>query len=84
MLRAAIAKLVLVEGDQRVKLTVSIGIAIRFARETTWTEMLRRADVALYRAKLGGRNRVIVCEKADYDGNVEFQLSGIEAGGHWG
>jgi diguanylate cyclase (GGDEF)-like protein len=84
VLRAAIAKLVLVEGDQRVKLTVSIGIAIRFARETTWTEMLRRADVALYRAKLGGRNRVIVCEKADYDGNVEFQLSGIEAGGHWG
>lgn len=65
LLRAAIADVVLVQSDQRIPLTVSIGIAMRHESDSTWTEMLRRADVALYRAKLGGRNRVMVCEQAD-------------------
>lgn len=65
LLRAAIADLVLVQSDQRIPLTVSIGVAMRQAGDSTWTEMLRRADAALYRAKLGGRNRVMVCEKAN-------------------
>jgi len=64
LLRAAIADLVVVQSDERVPLTVSIGVAVRQAGESTWTEMLRRADVALYRAKGGGRNRVLVCEEA--------------------
>jgi diguanylate cyclase (GGDEF)-like protein len=64
-LRAAIADLVLVQSGQRVSLTVSIGVAMRHAGDSAWTEMVRRADQALYRAKLGGRNRVTVCEEAN-------------------
>ena len=40
-LRTAIADLVLVQSGQRVPLTVSIGVAMRHAGESTWTEMLR-------------------------------------------
>jgi diguanylate cyclase (GGDEF)-like protein len=72
LLRAAIAELVLVQSDRRVLLTVSIGVAMRQAGDSTWTEMLRRADAALYRAKLGGRNRVMVCEEADDRANLHL------------
>src|SRR6202051_47586 len=54
LLRAAIADLVLVRSDECVPLTVSIGVAMRQAGESTWTEMLRRADVALSRAQDAG------------------------------
>jgi diguanylate cyclase (GGDEF)-like protein len=72
LLRAAIADLVLVRSDECVPLTVSIGVAMRQAGESTWSEMLRRADVALYRAKGGGRNRVLICEEAS--GHAHFRL----------
>jgi diguanylate cyclase (GGDEF)-like protein len=52
LLRAAIAELVLVQNGQPVTLTVSIGVAMRNGGDSTWSEMLRRADAALYRAKL--------------------------------
>jgi diguanylate cyclase (GGDEF)-like protein len=70
LLRAAIADLVLVQREQSVPLTVSIGVAMRHAGESTWTEMLRRADEALYRAKLAGRNRVMVCEEENKSANA--------------
>lgn len=60
-LRAAIAELVVLEGTLRVHLTISIGVALLHPGEATWSEMLRRADAALYRAKREGRNRVAVC-----------------------
>ncbi|HEY1646700.1 MAG TPA: GGDEF domain-containing protein [Terracidiphilus sp.] len=72
LLRAAIADLVLVQNDQRVLLTVSIGVALRHAGDSTWTEMLRRADAALYRAKLAGRNRVMICEEASDSANLSL------------
>jgi diguanylate cyclase (GGDEF)-like protein len=78
LLRAAIADLVLVQSDQRVPLTVSIGVAMRHAGESTWTEMLRRADAALYRAKLGGRNRVMVCEEANDCANFRLPDAHIQ------
>lgn len=59
-LRSAIAGIVLHEGNRRVTLTVSIGVAAWQPREATWTSMLRRADTALYRAKRDGRNRVVL------------------------
>ena len=40
-------------------MTVSIGVAAREAGDTVAGEMLKRADLALYRAKQQGRNRVI-------------------------
>jgi two-component system cell cycle response regulator len=40
-------------------LTVSVGISLNDAPEATPEHMLKRADIALYRAKREGRNRVI-------------------------
>ena len=41
-----------------IPVTVSIGVAVRHADDIDPGAMLRRADLALYRAKAAGRNRV--------------------------
>ncbi|TDR94389.1 PleD family two-component system response regulator [Enterovirga rhinocerotis] len=42
-----------------LRVTVSIGVAAREPDDTAPSEMLKRADVALYSAKNAGRNRVV-------------------------
>ncbi len=49
-------------GGQDVSVSVSIGIAIS-AEDTTAEDLLRDADVALYRAKSGGRNQAVVFDE---------------------
>ena len=44
-------------------LTVSIGLAARRDADRTIEQIIARADNALYRAKAGGRNRVVVEER---------------------
>lgn len=51
-------------GDQAIKITASFGVASLSKNDGTLEDMLKRADDALYRAKGGGRNRVMVDEKA--------------------
>jgi two-component system cell cycle response regulator len=46
-------------GAQAVTVTVSIGVAAREAGDGSGGDILKRADLALYRAKEAGRNRVI-------------------------
>ena len=48
-------------GGKPVSVTVSVGIA-QYREGDTVDEVIRRADLAMYAAKSGGRNRV-----ADYD-----------------
>jgi diguanylate cyclase (GGDEF)-like protein/PAS domain S-box-containing protein len=48
----------LVEGDRRISLTVSIGIAGMTASDACADVSLSRSDKALYRAKERGRNRI--------------------------
>jgi diguanylate cyclase (GGDEF)-like protein len=45
-------------GDAMVRITASIGVAEADAGMTRFTDLLKRADKALYEAKRGGRNRV--------------------------
>ncbi len=82
-LRADMAALRIYAGNKQVRFTASIGVSALQAGETGWTEMLRRADVALYRAKHGGRNRVVLCKDALCDsGQVEYtDASGADYAG---
>ena len=48
---------------QKVKLTVSVGVATRLVHEQTPTQALERADRALYSAKNEGRNRVVLAAR---------------------
>jgi diguanylate cyclase (GGDEF)-like protein len=57
-LRAAVAARPLEAREQRLAVTISIGVAQTGAECTTSAELLRIADEQLYRAKQGGRNRV--------------------------
>lgn len=45
-------------GQDRVALTISIGVAQRRERDQSWLQILERADSALYHAKQSGRDRV--------------------------
>jgi two-component system, cell cycle response regulator len=46
-------------GTRGVEVTVSIGVAAREGGDMLGNEILKRADLALYRAKEEGRNRVV-------------------------
>ncbi|MCB1449849.1 MAG: PleD family two-component system response regulator [Nitratireductor sp.] len=48
------------EGKGQLPITVSIGVSTIEGQEDTPGHMLKRADVALYNAKRGGRNQVFV------------------------
>ena len=48
--------------NQKLSVTASIGIATLLGPNESATNLLSRADEAMYRAKKGGRNRVVVHE----------------------
>jgi diguanylate cyclase (GGDEF)-like protein len=59
-LRSSLATLPLLAPDgTALGCTVSIGVATLDPRDTSFDELLLRADHALYRAKEAGRNRVV-------------------------
>jgi len=57
--RQKISELVICRQEDKIKLTVSIGVT-NFIRQDTFESLFARADKALYQAKRGGRNRVEV------------------------
>lgn len=57
---AVAARPVELEGREAFPLTISIGVAARIPGDTDVRDLLRRADDAMYEAKRGGRNRVVV------------------------
>lgn len=57
-LRENIAKEEMLLNDKLVKLTVSIGLSYLNNEDTSIHTLLKRADLALYEAKEGGRNQV--------------------------
>jgi two-component system cell cycle response regulator len=56
-IRKAIQTLEISAGDKKIPVTVSIGVA-EFSLDNSAEEFIEGADRAMYRAKLGGRNRV--------------------------
>jgi diguanylate cyclase (GGDEF)-like protein/PAS domain S-box-containing protein len=59
-------------GDTTVTVTASIGVAVIALDDLDEDELLRQADLALYAAKAGGRNRIVVFDEA-LGNDVELQ-----------
>jgi diguanylate cyclase (GGDEF)-like protein len=59
--RKTIEQAQILAGEGTLKLTVSIGLASFPAYGDTGQAVLRAADVALYKAKAAGRNRIAMC-----------------------
>ncbi|NDY58286.1 sensor domain-containing diguanylate cyclase [Desulfovibrio sulfodismutans] len=59
-LRKSIQDIVLKTNNSNIRLTVSIGLAVFEGREDSLDAIMKRADVALYKAKESGRNRVCI------------------------
>jgi diguanylate cyclase (GGDEF)-like protein len=49
---------------QKLRITVSIGVAEYDSGVVSVEELINNVDCALYRAKQAGRNRVVICEEA--------------------
>ena len=64
--RAAVARVTVRVGAGQLSVTVSVGGAV--SNDGTIRGALNAADAALYAAKLGGRNRVVI----NRDGAVHF------------
>jgi diguanylate cyclase (GGDEF)-like protein len=59
-LRHCLATLTVDHLSQQIRLSASFGVATLLPTDTTWLEILRRGDRALYLAKEQGRDRVAV------------------------
>ena len=67
--RAAVAGEPIVANGIEVRVTVSGGIAVATG-ETSPADLLHRADLALYRAKHAGRDRVVLDDAAQVEGSA--------------
>ncbi|MEO8639837.1 MAG: EAL domain-containing protein [Chloroflexota bacterium] len=73
-------------GDHHLTVAASMGIAFADGRQATADELLRSADVAMYTAKAGGKDRFVVFEASMHDAAVRrLRLKadlehGLEAG----
>ncbi|MDT4839212.1 GGDEF: diguanylate cyclase (GGDEF) domain protein [compost metagenome] len=57
-IQGELARAPVLHADKRIPLAVSVGIAAIHATDQTAEATLSRSDMALYRAKRGGRNRI--------------------------
>jgi diguanylate cyclase (GGDEF)-like protein len=67
--RSTIERARIPAGDGTLKLTVSIGLASFPSYGDSGPAVLRAADVALYKAKAAGRNRVVLCTPSGAHGS---------------
>jgi diguanylate cyclase (GGDEF)-like protein/PAS domain S-box-containing protein len=58
-IRKAAAAIAITLDDQTIRVTVSIGLVELSTEDATLDSVMRRADLAMYQAKAGGRNQVV-------------------------
>lgn len=64
--RRAVADTVIVDGEQRIKVTLSAGVTSSPEQSADdEIALIRRADEALYKAKVGGRNQVLTSQDSE-------------------
>ncbi len=83
-LRIEIAEKPLEYGDHLIQFTTSIGVATMGPKDETFDVLLARADEALYKAKKGGRNRVVgadVLPRVSIPAGTSSRRSGPKASG---
>ena len=61
-LRAEVANAPIRIGNSDIRITVSIGITTDHDGDRTLDSLISRADEALYRAKTGGRDRIVAVD----------------------
>lgn len=61
-LRQEIAKLEFANGNSKFNVTASFGIADNCVDAMTFEQLIKNTDIALYKAKNSGRNRVVIYE----------------------
>ena len=62
-LRRRVEEMVVWHNEKSIRFTVSIGLAdLQLGVENPLEDMVKRADLALYRAKNSGRNRVCLAD----------------------
>lgn len=66
-MRVAVADLDLREGNQRIPLSISVGVAQRELGMTDIDSLIKRADQGVYQAKHQGRNQVGTVQRAGFD-----------------
>jgi diguanylate cyclase (GGDEF)-like protein/PAS domain S-box-containing protein len=64
-------------GDQRVSITVSIGIAAMHDADDTVDQVMQRAELALFRAKSGGRNSIQTADSRQQTADSRQQTAKI-------
>ncbi len=63
-LRQQVADLQLSWTDYLIATSISLGVAETLSSAESMESLIQRADAALYKAKLGGRNRIVVAESS--------------------
>ena len=58
-IRTLVEKTAFLWEAQRIPVTLSVGVAVTRGHETDSLALIQAADLALYQAKEGGRNRVV-------------------------
>lgn len=53
-------------GEEKIAVTISIGVATYTGQVTTIGELLHQCDTALYQAKAQGRNRIVLADTPQY------------------
>jgi diguanylate cyclase (GGDEF)-like protein len=62
-IRAMVEGLEIMHGEERLHVTISLGVAAYPLHTREKEELIRLADAALYTSKHNGKNRVSLCEK---------------------